>query len=339
MNGDISVGAAALAAVSVGAMAQTSWYPGKWGANDEIGAANYMTPALALAAARLVKTGKVYSLGITVNTTTPAFPPRTCSIYIVQPGQVGSATGLGSTNTTYNDDILNCWTGIGTQLDGLGHIGVGDRYYNGNKWAEFADMGGLKKLGIEKIPPMVARGVLLDMAGYLGVDVVKEGTPFNRAEIDGAAKKQGVEIRQGDVVIFHTGWLSLIEKDPKRFGSVEPGLGREGARYLVSKGVVAIGADTWGLEAIPFEQGARRLRGAPDPAADERHLHPGEHQHRRARQGQGLGVHVRARPEQVPGRGAVDDQSGRDPLRLREAAWGSRLLRGLTRGTSRGSTR
>ena len=247
---------AAIAAVSVGAMAQTSWYPGKWGANDEIGAANYMTPALALAAARLVKTGKVYSLGITVNTTTPAFPPRTCSIYIVQPGQVGAATGLGPTNTTYNDDILNCWTGIGTQLDGLGHIGVGDRYYNGNKWAEFADMTGLKKLGVDKLPPMVARGVLLDMAGYLGVDVVKEGTPFNRAEIDGAAKKQGIEIRQGDVVIFHTGWLSLIEKDPKRFGSAEPGLGREGARYLVSKGVVAVGADTWGVEAIPFEQGA-----------------------------------------------------------------------------------
>ena len=156
--------AAAIAAVSVGAVAQTSWYPSKWGANDEIGAANYLTPALALAAARLVKTGKVYSLGITVNTTTPAFPPRTCSIYIVQPGQVGAATGLGPTNTTYNDDILNCWTGIGTQLDGLGHIGVGDRYYNGNKWAEFADMTGLKKLGVEKIPPMVARGVLLDMA-------------------------------------------------------------------------------------------------------------------------------------------------------------------------------
>ena len=58
------------------------------------------------------------------------------------------------------------------------------------------------------------------------------------------------------MVIFHTGWLSLIEKDPKRFGSVEPGLGREGARYLVSKGVVAIGADTWGLEAIPFEKDA-----------------------------------------------------------------------------------
>ena len=195
-------------------------------------------------------------MGITVSTTTPAYPPRTCSIYIVQPGQQGASEGLGPTKTTYNDDILNCWNGIGTQLDGLGHIGVGERYYNGNKWQDFANIAGLKKLSTDKVPPFVARGVVLDMAAHYGVDVVKEGTAFNKAEIEAVAKKQGVEIRQGDVVLFHTGWLSLIEKDPKRFGSVEPGLGREGARYLLSKGVVAVGADTWGLEAIPFEPGA-----------------------------------------------------------------------------------
>jgi kynurenine formamidase len=249
-----ALSALALLVCSLGVSAQASWYPSKWGPNDEIGAANYMTAATALQAVRLVKTGKVYSLGITVSTTTPAYPPRTCSIYIVQPGQTGSAEGLGPTHTTYNDDILNCWTGIGTQLDGLGHIGVGDRYYNGFKWGEFATIGGLKKLGADKVPPMVARGILLDMAAHIGVDVVKEGTAFNKAEIDAVAAKQGVEIRQGDVVIFHTGWLSLIDKDPKRFGSVEPGLGREGARYLVSKGVVAVGADTWAVEVVPFEK-------------------------------------------------------------------------------------
>ena len=236
--------------------AQPAWFPSKFGTGDELGAANYLSADKALAASRLVRTGKVYSLGITVSASTPAYPPRTCSIYIVQPGQTGSAQGLGSTNTTYNDDILNCWNGIGTQIDGLGHIGVGDRYYNGAKWGEIAQMGGLKKLGVDKVPPMVTRGVLLDMAAYYGVDVIKEGTAFNRKEIEEAASRQGVEIREGDVVIFHTGWLSLIDKEPKRFGTVEPGLGREGARYLVSKGVVAIGADTWALEAIPFEQGA-----------------------------------------------------------------------------------
>jgi kynurenine formamidase len=97
---------------------------------------------------------------------------------------------------------------------------------------------------------------LLDMAAHFGVEVMKEGQAFNKADIEAAAKKQGVEIRQGDVVIFHTGWLSLINTDPKRFGSVEPGLGREGARYLVSKGVVAVGADNWAVEVIPFEKDA-----------------------------------------------------------------------------------
>ena len=255
-KGLLGMCASALSLTAATAAVQASWYPSKWGPADELGAANYLTSALALQAARLIKTGKVYSLGIAVSTTTPAYPPRTCSIYIVQPGQTGSSKGLGHTHTTYNDDILHCWNGIGTQLDGLGHIGVGDRYYNGLKWGEFATLGGLKKLGTEKVPPMVTRGVLLDMAAYLGVDVVKEGAVFNKAEIDGAATKQGMQIRQGDVVIFHTGWLSLIDKDPKRFGSGEPGLGREGARYLVSKGVVAIGADTWAVEVVPFEKDA-----------------------------------------------------------------------------------
>ena len=114
--------------------------------------------------------------------------------------------GLGPSKTTYNDDIIEGWVGIGSQIDGLGHIGVEHVYYNGNKLLDFADPTGLKKLGVEKIPPMVTRGVLLDMAAYFGTDVVKEGTAFNVKEIEEAAKKQGVEIRQGDVVLFHTGW-------------------------------------------------------------------------------------------------------------------------------------
>ena len=228
------------------------WTKSKWGPNDEIGAANYMTPELVVKAAGLVKTGKTYALGIPVDTKTPAYPPRTFKITIVQPGQAG-IPGLGPNKATYNDDIIDTWVGIGSQLDGLGHLGVEHVYYNGNKLADFADPSGLKKLGIEKVPPMVARGVLLDMAAYYNTDVVKEGTAFNVKEIEEAAKKQGVEIRQGDVVIFHTGWLSLIGKDDKRYSAGEPGLGVEGAKYLTSKGVVAIGSDTWAVEVLPFE--------------------------------------------------------------------------------------
>src|SRR6267154_1937559 len=291
---------------TVGTASAQDWTKSKWGPNDEIGAANYMTPELVLKAADLVKTGKTYALGIPVDSKTPAYPPRAFKITIVQPGQAGSP-GLGPTKTTYNDDILDTWVGIGSQIDGLGHIGVEHVYYNGNKLADFADPTGLKKLGVEKIPPMVTRGVLLDMAAYYNTDVVKEGTAFNVKEIDEVAKKQGVEIRQGDIVIFHTGWLSLIGKDDKRYSAGEPGLGVEGAKYLTGKGVVAIGADTWAVEVIPFES-KKRVRGAPDPATDERHLHSRKHGHRRTGQGQGVRVSVRARPAPLPRRRAEHDQ-------------------------------
>jgi kynurenine formamidase len=237
---------------TVGTAQAQDWTKSKWGPNDEIGAANYMTPELVMKAAQLVKTGKTYALGIPVDSTTPAFPPRSFKVTIVQPGQAGNP-GLSPTKLTYNDDIIEGWVGVGSQLDGLGHIGVEHVYYNGHKVADFADPKGLKKLGVEKIPPMVTRGVLLDMAAHYGTDVVKEGTAFNSKEIEEVAKKQGVEIRQGDVVLFHTGWVSLIGKDDKRYSAGEPGLGVDGAKYLVGKGVVAVGADTWALEVMPFE--------------------------------------------------------------------------------------
>ena len=182
--------------------------------------------------------------------------PTHFSITIVQPNQAAGGS-LGPTKTTYNDDIIAGWVGIGSQLDGLGHIGIDGLYYNCNKAADFAKTDGLTKLGIEKVPAIATRGVLLDMAGYFKTDIVKEGTAFNRAEIEGAMKRQGIKsIEKGDVVLFYTGWTKLIGKDNKRYGSVEPGLGMEGAKYLASLEVAMIGADNWGLEVIPFEKDA-----------------------------------------------------------------------------------
>jgi kynurenine formamidase len=241
----------AMAAATTSALAQ-DWTKSKWGPTDEIGAANYMTPELIVKAAQLVKTGKTYALGIPVGSDTPAYPPRGFKITIVQPGQAGNS-GLGPNKATYNDDMIDGWVGVGSQIDGLGHLGVEHVYYNGNKVADFADATGLKKLGIDKVPPIVTRGVLLDMAAYYKTDIVKEGTAFNVKEIEEAAKAQNIDIRQGDVVLFHTGWLSLIGTDVKRYNAGEPGVGVEGAKYLTGKGVVAVGADTWGVEPVPFE--------------------------------------------------------------------------------------
>jgi kynurenine formamidase len=228
----------------------------KFGSTDQVGNLNYVTPAKTLAAAKLVTRGKAYRLGIETNKNTPAYPPRTFAITIVQPGQAGGGT-LGPTKTSYNDDIVSGWVGIGSQIDGFGHIGIDNLYFNCNRAADFAKADGLTKLGIENVPAVATRGVVLDMAGYFNTDVVKEGTPFNRAEIEGAMKRQGItSIEKGDVVLFHTGWLRLLGKDNGRFGSVGPGLGIEGAKYLASLEVAMIGADSPSLEVIPFEKGS-----------------------------------------------------------------------------------
>lgn len=228
----------------------------KFGPDDQIGNVNYVTPAKTLAATKLVTKGKTYRLGIETNKDTPAYPPRTFAVTIVQPGQTAGGS-LGPTKTTYNDDIISGWAGIGTQLDGLGHIGIDNLYYNCNRAADFAATDGLKKLGVEHVPAVATRGVLLDMAGYFNTDIVKEGTAFNRAEIEGAMKRQGIKaIEKGDVVLFYTGWLKLIGKDNKRFGAAAPGLGRDGAKYLASLEVAIVGSDTWSFEVLPFEKDA-----------------------------------------------------------------------------------
>ncbi len=233
---------------------QQNCYPSKFGPTDQIGNLNYLTPEKTLAATKLVTRGKAYRLGIELNKSTPAYPPRTFSLTVVSPGQ-NAGTTLGPKKLTYNDDIISGWVGIGSQVDGFGHIGIDNLYFNCNKAAEFVQVDGLKKLGIETIPAIATRAVLLDMAGYVGSDPVKEGTAFNRAEIEGAMKKQGIKsIDKGDVVLFYTGWTKLIGKEDKRYNTAEPGLGVEGAKYLASLGVAMIGADTWGLEVIPFEK-------------------------------------------------------------------------------------
>lgn len=252
------IAAALGAALASGAAAaqQKNCFPSKFGPNDQIGNLNHLTPQKTLQGVKTVTRGKAYRLGIETNKDTPAFPPRTFSLTILQPGQVAGGA-LGPTKTTYNDDIVMGWLGIGSQIDGLGHIGIDNVYFNCLKAQDFAQAGGLTKLGIETIPPIATRGILLDMAGYFKADIVKEGTAFNKAEIEGAMKRQGVKsIDKGDVVLFYTGWTKLIGKDNKRYGSVEPGLGVGGAKYLAERGVAAVGADTWGLEVIPFEKDA-----------------------------------------------------------------------------------
>ena len=235
--------------------------PSKWGEADEIGSANLITAESVLAASKLVKTGKTYSLGITIDSATPAFPPRGLALQVVQPGQQQGRAAFP--NMAYNDDLVQTWLGIGSQIDGLGHLGApGGVYYNCNRAEDFAEITGLTKLGIDKIPPIVARGVVLDMAGHAGVEVMEAGQFFTTADVQAVEEKQGTPIQEGDVVLFHTGWAEgMLATDPAAWVAGEPGMAEEVADYLASRNVVAAGADTWGLDVVPPENPERPFQG------------------------------------------------------------------------------
>jgi kynurenine formamidase len=234
-----------------GSVAAQDWYPSKYGADDEIGAANLLSPEKVLAAAQLITTGKTYPLGVAVGRETPAFPPRSLAVTVLQPNQANGAS-FGANKMSYNDDMFTGWLGIGTQIDGLGHLGIDSLYYNGNKAQDFAQTTGLTKLGIEKIPPIVTRGILIDMAGYKGVEQMGEGEIISADDIQAAMQAQNVEAREGDVIVLHTGWLDMLTEDPARYGAGEPGIDAGAAEYLATLNPVAVGADTWGVEAVPF---------------------------------------------------------------------------------------
>ncbi|HEY0942588.1 MAG TPA: cyclase family protein [Steroidobacter sp.] len=232
---------------------QNDWYPSRYGAEDSLGAINNLSAAKVLQAARLVKTGKTYALGVPTGPDTPTYPPREYSITVLQLDD-GTGKPVGSNHVVSNDDLLITWMGIGSQIDGLGHAGIDHRYYNGVPAGEFIKPNGLTRFSVHTLPPIVTRGVLLDMAKHLGKQVLEPGTAINRAQIEAASKAQGVRIERGDVVLLHTGWLNVADSDPQGFMKGEPGLGLEGARYLASLGVVAVGADNWALEAVPSEE-------------------------------------------------------------------------------------
>jgi len=248
--------AAVILATSLQAAAEdptrAQWWPSQYGADDRLGAINHLSRAGVRQAAELVRTGETYALGVVTGPSTPAYPPRQFSLRVTQPGD-GTGAPQGANRTTGNDDWMLTWMGIGSQIDGLGHIGRDHRYYNGLEAEEFIRPTGLLEFGTHELPPIVTRGVLLDMTHGTEDGRLAGGTAFNRAEIQAAAARQGIEIRKGDVVLFHTGWLPLAESEPERFIATQPGLGVEGARYLAERGVVAVGADTAALEAIPHE--------------------------------------------------------------------------------------
>ncbi|MEP3920613.1 cyclase family protein [Ascidiaceihabitans sp.] len=251
----------ALALTAGVALAECS--PSKWGADDTIGSANLVTAERTLMASKLIKQGKSMPLGITIGSDTPAFPPRSLNLQVVQPNQQGGQklSGFGYEGN-YNDDVLQTWIGIGSQLDGLGHLGENGKYYNCLDEKEISVITGLTKLGTHDVPPLVGRAVIVDMAKHFGVETMEAGQHFGEADIKAAAEAQNVTMGEGDIILFHTGWTdNKFESEPAAWGGAEPGLNNEGAVYLASLNPMAVGADTWGVESVPPAEGDKLFYG------------------------------------------------------------------------------
>jgi kynurenine formamidase len=241
-------------------MAEQPWWPSKWGPNDEAGASNHITPEKVLEAVRSIRDGKIYKIGRTYEAAMPLFGTRAFALRIP-----GAPTGgpFGENKLVYNDEFLATEVGqVGTQFDGLGHIGIqmgrdGDksemRFYNGVTGAEMLDANGLKKNGIEKLKPLFTRGHLVDIQAVRG-RMLDAGEEISLADVRAALQRQNMQendIRPGDAIFFHTGWGSLWMKNNDRFNSGEPGIGLEVARWVIEKDLCLTGADTWAVEVVP----------------------------------------------------------------------------------------
>jgi kynurenine formamidase len=231
------------------------WWPSEWGADDQRGAMNRITPENVLAASRLIQTGKIYPLGHVYERGMPLPGGRTFVLTI--PGSPTRAPS-GKNQLVSFDEMFTGEIGqVGTQLDGLGHVGVhvgdDDLFYNGFKRSEFADAFGHKKLGVEHVGVFFTRGLLLDVARVRKQERLPAGYAITPGDLQACLDEAKLKIQPGDVVLIRTGHGLLWMKDNKAFVEAEPGIGMAAARWLSEQKVVLVGSDNWAIEVFPPE--------------------------------------------------------------------------------------
>lgn len=240
------------------------WGCACWGSEDQLGAANLLTPERRLAALQSIRTGRTYDLSHVFGAGAPAMqpnqPPFLMMMWATWRDAIRRRRRLGFTNDAgVNVERIEMTTHVGTHIDALGHVSKGDRLYNGFACEEVLTDWGLGRLGIEHVPPLITRGVLLDVAGLDGGPHLEPGRVVTPDELEAACGRAGVAIGPGDIVLIRTGWGRYFDVDNARYLSGEPGIDVPGARWLTERGVVAIGGDTMALEVLPNPDHAQAL--------------------------------------------------------------------------------
>jgi kynurenine formamidase len=227
------------------------WWPSPFGADDQLGMLNHIDDAKRAQAMSLVREGRMYDLGHVLDENVPVFPGRYFKqILITTAHHVNARMMVGANDVNWMTENVSGTMQLGTHLDALSHLQIGDRGYNGWTIAELAEGHGVCRLGAETIPQIVTRGWLVDVPTIRGVERLGVGDVITVADVG--------EIRPspGDAVLFHTGW-SAHWNDADAYLEGEPGPGYEVAEWLVQHGVALTGCDTWSYGPVPAENSER----------------------------------------------------------------------------------
>lgn len=264
-----------------------------WGAGDEVGALNELSPESILKAVQLVKKGQVYDLGITYDRTSYKWPGHSPGEIITfrSPEGVRRQKDLAFTLpengnaslTTWHSSALFMNDNVATQIDGLGHVVMGEdnHWYNGFKEADWGGNWGVRKAGAETIPPIVTRGVLVDMAGYKGVEALPGNYAITPEDLQGALARQGTHLQFGDAVLIRTGTLRYWGETGADHEQIRAhdsaGIDLQAAKWLVEEhGALLIGSDTSGLECAQPPPGSTSFVPVHTYLLVEQGVHIGE---------------------------------------------------------------
>jgi kynurenine formamidase len=237
-----------------------AWWPSRYGADDQAGALNEITPAAVARAAGLVRTGRVHDLAYVLDDNIPAFPGRTFHQYLTTSAHQlnrraprAGTEGLGRNNVNWVVEYVSAPSQMGTHMDGLNHLQIGDRAYNGNRLCDVVEEHGTNRLGIETLPQVVTRGVMLDIAAARGVERLQRGDVITPEDADAALTRQHLTPEAGDAVLFHTGWGRFWGVDNDAYVDGEPGPGMALGTWLVDHRIALTGCDTWSFGPVPPE--------------------------------------------------------------------------------------
>ncbi|GLY76175.1 cyclase family protein [Actinoallomurus iriomotensis] len=234
--------------------AVSNW--GRWGAEDERGTTNLITPQNIVEAARLVRKGAVFELGVPLDADgPPAFPGRIAPLHLMTETGAGQEYPGGA---RWSDDYVVMPLQAGTQWDAFAHVWYDGMLYNGFP-EDTIGPHGARRCSIDALAGGVTgRGVLLDVARHSGVDWLEGGHVIGPETLDAVAERQGTEIRPGDILLVRTGWWGKFaaERDGAGWISTEPGLGLACVRWIRDHDLAALAMDNWGIEVAPGEDPA-----------------------------------------------------------------------------------